>query len=112
MLDELGFKKFAYDWREQHLPSFPEEVDALNQHGIELTSVWWWIDGQGDQLLNPDNQKLLHYLDSLDLSCDIWMSFDDRFFEGLDDNEKLERAIQAVTELHDKASKAGSRLML
>ena len=112
MLDELGFKKFAYDWREHHLPSFPEEVEALRQHGIELTSVWWWIDGQGDQLLSPDNQRLLQYLDSLDISCDIWMSFDERFFNGLDDMEKLELAVRAVTELHDKVSAQGSRLML
>jgi len=112
MLNELGFKKFAYDWREQHLPGFPEEVEALRQHGIELTSVWWWIDGQGDQLLNPDNQRLLHYLDSLNLSCDIWMSFDERFFEGSDDTEKLELAVQALADLHDQVSEVGSRLML
>ena len=112
MLKELGFKKFAYDWRESHLAEFPQEVELLEQHQIELTSVWWWIDGQGDDLLNSSNQLLLHYLDSLDLSCDIWMSFSDDFFEGMDDSQKLDKAVESVKILHQNAASVGSRLML
>ncbi|GJM30446.1 MAG: hypothetical protein DHS20C17_30810 [Cyclobacteriaceae bacterium] len=112
MLGDLGFKKFAYDWRDQHLPTFPEEVKALGNNGVELTAVWWWIDGQGDHLLNPGNQQLLHYLDSLNISCDIWMSFDDRFFEGLEDSQKLDKAVEAVKELNKKVEEIGCNLML
>lgn len=112
MLKDLGFTKFAYDWRDQHLPTFPEEVEALRENNIELTSVWWWIDGQGENLLNTGNQQLLNYLDSLNLSCDIWISFDERFFEGMDDSEKLKTAIKTITALHRLASSVGSRLQL
>ncbi len=112
MLRDLGFTKFAYDWRDQHLPTFPEEVEALRENNIELTSVWWWVDGQGKNLLNDGNQQLLNYLDSLNLSCDIWMSFDERFFEGKDDSEKLEAAIETITALHRLASSVGARLQL
>ena len=112
MLNELGFKKFAYDWRDKHLPEFPEEVEALRQNQVELTSVWWWIDGQGDELLSKGNKQWLHYLDSLNIACDIWMSFDDRFFEGLDDSEMLEKATNAVVALSQEASKVGATLQL
>jgi sugar phosphate isomerase/epimerase len=112
MLRDLGFTKFAYDWRDQHLPTFPEEVEALRENNVELTSVWWWIDGQGENLLNTGNQQLLNYLDSLNLSCDIWMSFDERFFEGMDDSEKLEAAIETITALHRLASSVGAKLQL
>jgi len=112
MLKELGFTKFAYDWRDQHLPTFPEEVKALQENGIELVSVWWWVDGQGDSLLSPGNQQLLRYIDSLHISCDIWMSFDDRFFEGLDDSQKLEKAIESVKRLHQIAFSSGVKLQL
>ncbi len=44
MLMELGFTKFAWDWREQHLPVLPDEINALRNHKIELTAVWLWID--------------------------------------------------------------------
>ena len=112
MLKQLGFTKFAYDWRDQHLPSFPQEVELLNQQQIELTSVWWWIDGQGEDLLNEGNQQLLHYLDSLDVSCDIWMSFSDNYFDGMDDAAKMEKAVESVKLLHQKAAVVGCKLML
>lgn len=112
MLKELGFTKFAYDWRDQHLSSFPEEVMALKENGIEMVSVWWWIDGQSDGLLNSSNRQLLSYLDSLDVPCDIWMSFDDRFFENLNDSAKLEKATTAIKELHQLAKQANAQLQL
>jgi hypothetical protein len=34
MLQRLGFKNFAYDWRTKDIPSFDAEVDALSRHGI------------------------------------------------------------------------------
>ena len=112
MLQELGFTKFAYDWRDQHLPEFPREVEALRQHQVALTSVWWWIDGQSDDLLGDGNRQLLQYMDSLQISCDIWMSFDDRFFEGLDDSQMLTKATEAIVQLSQEASRVGSRLQL
>jgi hypothetical protein len=112
MLQELGFTKFAYDWRDRHLPEFPREVEALRQHQVELTSVWWWIDGQSDDLLGDGNRQLLQYMDSLQISCDIWMSFDDRFFEGLDDSQMLTKATEAIVQLSQEASRVGSRLQL
>lgn len=112
MLHQLGFSKMAYDWREQHLPSFPEEVQALKENQIELVAVWWWIDGQSPNLLNESNEQLLHYLDSLDLKCDIWMSFDERFFEGLDNQQKLKKSLESIRYLHQRASDARCRLQL
>ena len=41
MLDRLGLRRLAYDWREEHLPTFVEELDALKRHGIELTALWF-----------------------------------------------------------------------
>src|SRR5580704_2271075 len=41
MLKKLGFTKFAYDWRAEHLPTFDEEVRLLKKANIELTAVWF-----------------------------------------------------------------------
>jgi sugar phosphate isomerase/epimerase len=41
MLDRLGIGRLAYDWREEHLPTFDQELDALDRHGIELTALWF-----------------------------------------------------------------------
>src|SRR3954454_23566236 len=41
MLQRLGFKHFAYDYRAEHVPTFDAEIAALQKHGIELTA-WWF----------------------------------------------------------------------
>jgi hypothetical protein len=44
MLQDLGFKRFAYDWRPVHVPSFDAEIEALQRHGIELLAWWFPLD--------------------------------------------------------------------
>jgi hypothetical protein len=41
LLRKLGFKRFAYDWRAQHLPTFETEVQLLKREGITLQAVWF-----------------------------------------------------------------------
>jgi hypothetical protein len=41
MLQRLGFKNFAYDWRDKDIPTFDAEVDALGKRGINL-AAWWF----------------------------------------------------------------------
>ena len=40
MLQRLGFKHFAYDWRAEHIPTFDAEVEALKRHGVALDAFW------------------------------------------------------------------------
>ena len=40
MLEKLGFKHFAYDWRGEHVPTFEQEWDALVKHGVALDGFW------------------------------------------------------------------------
>ncbi|MEW4531125.1 TIM barrel protein [Maioricimonas sp. JC845] len=40
MLQRLGFRKLAYDWRAEHVPTFEEEILELKQHGIEYFAFW------------------------------------------------------------------------
>src|SRR5271154_5772593 len=40
MLQKLGFKHFAYDWRGEHIPTFDAEVVALQRHGVALDAFW------------------------------------------------------------------------
>jgi hypothetical protein len=40
MLEKLGFKHFAYDWRGEHVPTFEQEWDALAKHGVALDAFW------------------------------------------------------------------------
>ncbi|MBL7187559.1 MAG: hypothetical protein ISS70_14655 [Phycisphaerae bacterium] len=42
MLQRLGFKKVAYDWRAQHVPTFEEEILAYKAHDLEYFAFWGW----------------------------------------------------------------------
>src|SRR2546429_8805972 len=68
MLEKLGFKHFAYDWRAEHVPTFDAEVEALQRHGIELTA--WWFPGS----LNGDAHKILDVLARHQIKTQLWVT--------------------------------------
>src|SRR5687768_17366123 len=41
MLERLGIKRLAYDYRAEHIPTFDAEVEAIKRHGVEFTA-WWF----------------------------------------------------------------------
>ena len=46
MLEALGFKYFVYDWRDEHIPTFDAEIDALEKRHITLMA--WWFPLEAD----------------------------------------------------------------
>jgi len=40
MLNRLGISKLAYDWRDEHVPTFEEEILQTKKHGIEMVAFW------------------------------------------------------------------------
>ena len=38
MLNRLGIRKFAYDWRSEHVPTFEEEIVQIRKHSIEYVA--------------------------------------------------------------------------
>ena len=42
MLQRLGIKRVAYDWRQKHVPTFEEEILQYKKHGLEYFAFWSW----------------------------------------------------------------------
>ncbi len=40
MLQRLGLHRVAYDWRENHVPTFEEEIVQYKKHGLEYFAFW------------------------------------------------------------------------
>jgi hypothetical protein len=40
MLERLGIRRLAYDWRKEHVPTFEAEILALKKRGIEYFAFW------------------------------------------------------------------------
>ncbi len=71
MLEKLGFKHFAYDWRAEHIPSFDAEVEALKRHGVKL-DAFWVAPGE----LNRESRIILDTLKRHDLHAQLWVLLD------------------------------------
>jgi quinoprotein glucose dehydrogenase len=56
MLQKLGFKLFAYDYRAEHIPAFDAEMEALERHHVRLLA--WWFPGT----LNDEARLILDVL--------------------------------------------------
>ncbi len=112
MMKELGFTKFAYDWREEHLPTFDQELQALENNDITLQAVWMYINKDSASFLGKDNEQLLADIAAHNLHTEIWFSFDAGFFEGLSDDEKLNRAVTYIGDFRDRAKAMGCTLGL
>jgi len=56
MLEKLGIRLFAYDYRAEHVPTFDQEMEALKRHRIRLLA--WWFPG----MLNDEARLILQVL--------------------------------------------------
>jgi sugar phosphate isomerase/epimerase len=68
MLQRLGFKKFAYDWRGINIPTFDAEIEAMQKHNIELVA-WWSPDNAGD----PTTKIILEAFKRHNIHPQLWV---------------------------------------
>lgn len=63
MLTRLGLKRVAYDWRQEHVPTFEQEILQYKKHGIEYFAFWGVHDEAFDLFrkydLNPQIWRML-----------------------------------------------------
>jgi hypothetical protein len=60
MVKRLGITKVAYDWRENHVPSFEEEILQYRKNGIEYFAFW------------STHHKAFELFEKYDLHPQIW----------------------------------------
>jgi hypothetical protein len=111
MLNHLGITKLAYDWREQHIPTFDQEIDALRAHGIAL-QAFWLTSGP-----NPESEKnvglVLDLLRRRHVKTQIWYLFiPPRSFDSSSQTQKIEIVSGAVRYIAEKAAQIGSSVGL
>src|SRR5512135_3332859 len=69
MLEKLGFKLFAYDYRANHIPTFDAEMDALRRHHVRLLAWWfpWELNDEARLILGLLRRHNLH-------AVQLWVS--------------------------------------
>ncbi|MCE9606560.1 MAG: TIM barrel protein [Planctomycetia bacterium] len=68
MLEKLGFKHFAYDYRGEHIPTFDAEIEACKRHGIALDA--WWFPGS----LNEEAKHILAICKKHGITPQLWIT--------------------------------------
>ena len=112
MLKELGFTAFAYDWRADDLPNMENELATLKKHGIKLKSVWFWVNGGKDKVLDDANETILQILEKTNTKTELWVSFPKRYFDGISDEDKVQKGVGTLKYIHDRAAKIGCTIAL
>ena len=112
MLERLGFRRYAYDWRAEHLPDTARELRLAAERGIRVEAVWVWIEKDRPGRLSEDNERLLAALKEAGLATQLWVGFAPGFFEGMSDQEKVARGAEMVRHLSDRAAETKSRVAL
>ncbi len=107
MLESLGIRRLAYDWRNEHIPTFDQEVAELAKRHIELTA--WWFPST----LGPEARAILDCLRRHQLSPQLWITLGT---EPEPDPAALERKIagtvSSLSPLCIEAARIGSTVGL
>ncbi len=109
MLERLGFKHFAYDWRGEHIPTFDAEVEALKRHGVALDAFW-----VAPGVLNRESQIILDLLKRHKIETQLWVLLDfgqDRV-TGAEQERRVNEAAKQLRPLAEEAAKIRCRLAL
>ena len=108
MLERLGFKHFAYDWRAEHIPTFDAEIEALKRHGIALDAFW----AAGE--LNDETQLILDMLKRHGVKAQLWVLLDlgADLVTGEEQERRVELAAAKLRPLAEEAKKVGCSLAL
>lgn len=114
MLREMGFSKYAYDWRNKDLDGTEKEFAMAKANGIEIISVWLWLNAKRDRLgqLSSQNDSMLEIIKKSGLKTTLWLSFSPNFFEVSSQEESMETAIEMIEFVHVKAQNLGCDIAL
>lgn len=107
MLERLGIRHFAYDWRPEHIPTFDAELDALQKHNIELTAVWFYAN------IDKDCRTILDALRRRNLKPQLWVMAAGSPLKDEKDQAKLvEAAADQIRPVAAEAAKIGCTIGL
>ncbi len=98
MVAGLGLRRVAYDWRENHVAEFEEEILQYKQHGIEYFAFWSWHDAM-EPLIRKHG-----------IRPQIWLMFAQPV--GETQQQKIEAAGKSLLPMVEKTRSLGLKLGL
>lgn len=107
MLRNIGLSRYAYDWRDKHIPTFDEEVEASLAGGLTI-NAWWFT-----RSLDERGRKILEVIDRHGIRPDLWVT---HLHPQLNPAEGIERAmvdaLENLVPIIEAAAERGLRVAL
>ncbi len=98
MLGRLGIRRVAYDWRQEHVSTFEEEILQYKKHGIEYFAFW------------DVHDKALELFAKHDLQPQIWKMMAQPASDA--DQQRVKEAAEKLLPLVRRTGKLGCKLGL
>jgi len=111
MLERLGIKRVAYDWREEHVPQFDEELEAYKKHGVSLHAFWTPVN-TATPLEEPHWPKILDLAKRHDVQPELWVMLNDALITPLPEAERAARAAEILAPAARAAAEQGCKIGL
>ncbi len=103
MLKRLGFTRYAYDWRAEHLPTLDKELELLRKENITLQGVWFPAN------IGPDGETILALLKKHKLETELWVMLPQP--DGkLNKDDKVQVTAALLTALAKKVASQGCKI--
>lgn len=112
MLREMGIKQLAYDWREEHIPTFDDELKALKKNKIKLQAFWMSSDFKPQE--NAHIKAVFDFLERNKVKTEIWllMGTGGDEFQALGQSEKVRKVAEPIRYIAERASQLGCKVGL
>jgi putative heme-binding domain-containing protein len=101
MLKRLGFTRFAYDWRSEHVSTFDAEMMALKRQGIKLEAFWF------PAALDKDAQTILDLLERHRIKTQLWVTMGDPAPQTKAQDDKVAAAARILAPIADRSARIG-----
>jgi hypothetical protein len=111
MLERLGIKRVAYDWREEHVPQFDEELQAYKRHGITLHAFWMPVN-TATPLDEPHWPLVLDLAKRHKVTPELWVMLSDALVNTMPAETRAVRAAEILAPAARAADEQGCRIGL
>lgn len=107
MLLDLGIKRYAYDFREEHIPTFDQEVEVMKKAGIEITA--WWFP----TTLNKRAELILDVIKRHGIKPELWvMGSGEPTLDADAQAQRVTREAARVRPIVEAAAALGCKVLL
>jgi sugar phosphate isomerase/epimerase len=107
MLEKLGLRRMAYDYRAEHIPTFDTEIAALKKRKIEL-AAWWF-----PTVLNDEARHILAVLKRNNVQPQLWvMGHGEPTSTPEEQRARVQSEARRIRPIAEEAAKIGCKVAL